>query len=116
MAGKKSSHRQLKYRLGISWEEYQKRIQEGRYQFHTFSDGFAITEIVNYAEERVCQVHLVGGGPVDRWKEEAEKKLLAFAKQHQCKALEAVCRPGMAKLLKPMGWRRSRIEMRKEIE
>jgi hypothetical protein len=108
--------RKLKYRLGLTWPEYQKRIEEGKYQFHSFSEGFAITEILDFVEERVCIVHLVGGENSDRWKLEAESKLIAFAKRHNCKAIEAMCRQGLEKLLAPMGWKRTpRVEMRKEI-
>lgn len=116
MARMPIADRKLKFRLGLTWDEYQKRIEIGHYQFHNFSGGFAITEVVDFVEERVCIVHLIGGEDRDRWKLEAESKLIAFARTHNCKAIEAMCRRGLEKVLTPMGWQRTeRVEMRKEI-
>lgn len=109
-------HRKLKFRLGLTWDEYQKRIENGHYQFHNFSAGFAITEVVDFVEERVCIVHLIGGEDRDRWQLEAESKLIAFARKHNCAAIEAMCRRGLEKVLTPMGWKRTdRVEMRKDL-
>lgn len=113
------AHGQLKkkYRLGLTWPEYQKKIAAGEYQFHAFgSDGFAITEVIDFAEERVCIVHLVGGENSKAWKDSADQKLVEFAKRHNCKAIEAQCRFGVERVMKPMGWRRTRVVIRKDIQ
>lgn len=118
MAPMQSADGQLrrKYRLGLTWPEYQSRIESGTYQFHAFGKGFAITEILDFVEERVCIVHLVGGEDVKEWQTEAERKLIEFAKKHHCAAIEALCRPGMQRLVKRMGWKETRVEMRREIQ
>lgn len=104
-----------KYRLGYTEAEYRRKIEAGEWQLHTFSHGFLITEIRTYVEERVLIVHLIGGERLDEWKSEADRKLIEFAKEHRCEAIEAMCRLGLEKTLRDHGYRRHRVVMRKEL-
>jgi cell division protein YceG involved in septum cleavage len=103
------------FRLGLSWEEYEKKIKEGTFQLHAFSSGFAITQIVSYLEEKVCMVHLIGGERFDEWSEDFTKRIKAFALEHGCKALEGVARLGLEKKLNRVGWKRKRVLMRIDL-
>jgi hypothetical protein len=104
-----------KYRLGYSLAEYRRKVEAGEWQFHQFEHGFLITEVRDYAEERVLVVHLAGGSRFDEWKDAANVKLTRFGKKHRCVAIEAICRLGFEKKLQPLGMRRHRVVMRKDL-
>lgn len=104
-----------KYRLGYTFEEYRTKVESGEWQLHEFKNGFLITEVVKFADDKVLMVHLVGGEQFDAWKEEAQERLIKFGREQGCLALEAACRFGMAKKLEPLGWKPWHVMMRKEI-
>ena len=104
-----------KYRLGYTWDEYKKKIESGEWQLHAFDKGFAVTEIKQYVEEKICLVHLLGGEKFEEWKLQANNRLINFGREQGCKALEAVCRIGLAHKLKPIGWKQHRVMMRYEL-
>lgn len=105
----------MKYRLGYTWEQYKKKIESGEWQLHQFPKGFVITQLVDYVEEKICLIHLTGGEQFDTWKSEANETIKQFGREQGCKALEAVCRIGMAEKLKPLGWRHHRTLMRLDL-
>lgn len=96
-------------------QEFDEKVRKGEYQEHRF-DGFAVyTQITDYDNERVLDVVLlIGEGYLEK-KNEVDTHLVAFAKQYGCQAVEALSRPGLETVLKPLGWKRTRIVMRKEI-
>lgn len=106
-----------KLRLGGSWADYQRKISEGKAQFHNFGLGFAITEVVeyNHPHERVLTVLLLGGEKFEEWKAEADLKLVSFARVNGCEAIEFACRLGLEKKIKGLGYRRHRVLMRKDL-
>jgi len=83
-----------KYRLGYTFEEYRNKVESGEWQLHEFKNGFLITEVVKFADDKVLMVHLVGGEQFDAWKEEAQERLIKFGREQGCLALEAACRFG----------------------
>jgi hypothetical protein len=103
------------YRLGYTFEQYRQKIESGEWQLHSFENGFLVTQVVPLLEETVCVVHLAGGDKFDAWKQEAQERLIQFARECGCKAIEATCRLGMAHKLKPLGWRHFRTVMRLDI-
>lgn len=105
-----------KVRLGYTLDQYKKKIESGEWQLHSFPKGFLITQVIQYAEERVCVVQLLGGEQFDAWKSQANESLKQFGREQGCKALEAVCRLGLAPKLKPLGWRHYRTVMRMDLE
>jgi hypothetical protein len=105
----------VKYRLGYTWDQYREKIESGEWQLHKFPKGFLITEVVQWAEEKVLLVQLAGGEQFDAWKEEAQERLIKFGREQGCTALEAACRVGMFKKIKPLGWRLWHVIARKEI-
>lgn len=106
----------MKYRLGCSLEEYQRKIESGEWQAHTFPKGFVVTQIIDYEEEKVLTVHLLGGKDFDEWKEEANQRLIAFGREHGCKSLEAACRFGLGRKLKRLGWKPWHVVMKKDLQ
>ena len=104
-----------KVRLGYSEDEYRRKVEAGQWQAHQFEHGFLITEIMQYAEERVLTVHLLGGKNFKEWKAEADERLRSFAVANGCVAIEAVCRLGLEKSLIDLGYKRSRVLMRKPV-
>lgn len=88
------------------------KVQAGEYQCHTFRLGVAITEVRKYDFEQVLIVHLLAGERFESWKEECVQRLRDFAIAHGCVAIEALCRPGLAKMLKGIGWRTRNVQVR----
>lgn len=83
-------------------------------QAHVFPLCAVITQIDNYPEERILHVVLMVGKDLEKWETSVLDRLREFAKQNGCKAIEADCRPGLAKFLKKHGFRRTKIKMRIE--
>lgn len=115
MAGNARSHGKLKTRVSLDLGEITERLRDGRFQIHKFLHGFIITEIKDLKTERILHVFWLGGSRFDEWMEEAFATLRTFAKKHDCKAIEARCRPGLAMKLRELGFREIKREVRVEI-
>ena len=76
--------------------------------------GVAFTEIRKYGAESVLIAHLLIGEGFEGWKSECVDSLKAFGRENGCRKLEAFCRPGLARQLKPLGFKRKRVEVRLE--
>jgi hypothetical protein len=63
----------------------------------------------------VLLVHVLAGGGFDDWIDEAWERIKGFGKEHGCTAIEALCRLGLTKKLKPFGFRKTRAELRAAI-
>lgn len=105
----------MKVRTGYDFDTYRQKVESGEWQLHTFPLGFVVTEIKQFKEERVCIVHLLGGERFAEWREVVTEHLKQFGREQGCKALEAVCRLGLEKFLKPIGWRRHRVLLRMDL-
>lgn len=95
--------------------EVEAKLRSGDYQCLSFPLGFVITEIKEYDFGRILRVHLLGGERFDEWKAELVGELVKFARGHGCSAIEATCRLGLEESLKPLGFRRSRVVLRREV-
>lgn len=113
-----SAHRKLtngSLRLP-AFAEIDAKIRSGEWQFHQFPNGFIVSEIRKYSDsDVVLLVHLIFGERLQAWKDEANTFLTIFARQHGCTSMEALCRRGMEAVLKPSGWKRTRVLLRKDI-
>lgn len=100
----------------MSLQDMTDRIKRGELQIHKFAHGFFVTEIKDYPEERVLVVQLLSGarGHKREWVAEGVEHLRRFAKENNCAAVEATCRLGLEPLLKPFGWKRTRVLLRME--
>lgn len=107
--------RSPKFRLGYTWDEIKEKVEKGEWQLHQYPLGFVFTEIKKCPEEKVCVVHFLGGRQFDSWKEKLVSDLEAFGIEHGCDALEAGCRFGLFKKLKPLGWKAWHLIVRKEL-
>jgi hypothetical protein len=99
----------------LPFEEIESKIRDGDYQSHSFPRGFMITQISDYDNERVLDVVFLLGERFDDWKHEALERLIEFGRSHGCNAVEAISRLGLEPALKPLGFRRKRVLLRKEI-
>lgn len=81
-------------------------------QLHKFPLGFVVTEIKSFPEERILMVQLLSGERFHEWAAEVVAHLRVFAKAHDCVAVEAICRRGLEPILKPLGWKKTRILLR----
>lgn len=100
----------------LPFEEIDRKVRSGDYQIHPFGSFFVITQIMVYDNETVLEVVLLLGDDFLSKKEEVVSHLVRFGKEHGCRAVEAISRLGLEKTLKPLGWKRKRILLRKEIE
>lgn len=104
-----------KFRLGYTWDEIKEKVDRGEWQFHGYPLGFVFTEIKQYPTEKVCLVHFLSGEQFDSWKSQLVDDLAKFGKENGCQALQAGVRLGLEKKLKPLGWKRWHVVIRKEL-
>jgi hypothetical protein len=99
----------------LPFEEIDRKVKAGEYQFHQFGPCFVITQISDYSNERLLEVVLLFGDGFLERREEVTKHLVDFGRKHDCKAIEAISRLGLEPVMKPFGWRRKRVLLRREI-
>lgn len=90
-------------------------MESGEWSALTFPLGFVFVEVMQYQEEKVLLVHFLGGKKFDQWKSELVERLVQFGKANGCAAIEAGCRVGLEKKLKPLGFERWHVLIRKEL-
>lgn len=67
----------------------------------------AITEIVDHPHGRSVYIFLVGGEDFDSWGDEMQEAFMAHAKRYDATWMDALVRPGFAKVLsKKYGYKR----------
>jgi len=98
-----------------SQDEIDQKLRNGEWQIHKFHRGIILTEIKQYPKERILLVHVLAGGGFDDWINEAWERLKSFGREHGCTAIEAMCRLGLTKKLKPLGFKQTRAELRAAI-
>jgi hypothetical protein len=99
----------------LPFEEIDNRVRSGAYQFHDFGSFWIWTQVSEHAKERTLDVVLLlGDGFVGR-ESEAVERLSVFAKEHGCAAIEAISRKGLAPTLKPIGFKTTRVLLRKDL-
>jgi hypothetical protein len=96
-------------------DEFTVKLQKGEYQEHLF-DGFAVyTQITDYGYEKVVDVVLLVGEGFPEKKEEVCERLADFARTHGCVAIEALSRKGLGPTLKDVGFRTTKVLLRKDL-
>lgn len=99
-------------RVGMSFDDMTARILRGEMQLHKFPRGFLVTEVKNFHEERVLMVQLLSGECLEEWAPEALARLRECARANNCVAIEALCRRGLEPILKPLGFKKTRVLLR----
>jgi hypothetical protein len=99
----------------LPFEEIDRKVKAGLYQLHAFGTCFVITQIMEYDNEAVLEVVLLYGEGFLEKKEEIVEGLRKFGMGHGCKAIEALSRPGLEPALKALGFRRTKVLLRKYI-
>ena len=96
-------------------DEFTEKLRKGEYQEHLFG-GFAVyTQITDYGYEKVLDVVLLVGAGFPERKGEVVERLSDFARTHGCKAIEALSRKGLGPTLKDVGFRTTKLLLRREI-
>lgn len=91
------------------------KVEKGEYQLHRF-DGFGVyTQVTDYDNERVLEVVLLIGEGFPEKKKEVVDHLVEFGRKHGCKAVEALSRLGLEPTLKPLGFKRKKVLLRRDI-
>lgn len=73
-----------------------------------------VTEVIDHKRIKVCRFFLVGGGNTNMWLI-ASEHIQEWAKSIDCYRLEGMCRPGLEKVLKPIGYKKLYTVLAKEI-
>lgn len=99
----------------LSQGDIVRKVEAGEYQCHSFGPCMVITQVTDYGYERVLDVVLLIGNAFLPIKERVADALARFGREHGCAAIEALSRPGLEPTLKPLGFRRKKVLLRKEI-
>jgi hypothetical protein len=78
-------------------------------------EGAFITKIAQYPQKNILVVLLLGGDNFKEWKNEADKLLLAFGKENNCKYVELFGRKGWSRELSNIGYKEQTRLIAKEI-
>ena len=70
---------------------------------------------MDYGHEKVLEVVLLVGDDFLGKKEEVVDHLVEFGRKHGCKAVEALSRIGLEPTLRPLGWHKKKVLLRKDI-
>jgi hypothetical protein len=90
-------------------------LQSGYFQLFEEDQGIVVTKFSGFRDKRLL-VFLLVGENFDEWKERIVARLKRFAKENGCSCIEAYCRPGLQKVLKPLGWELEQVVLRTRIE
>ena len=115
MAGNASPNRRLKTRHERSEGEVTALLVSGGMQILKFEHGFILTEIRQFEDEKVLHVYWLGGVRFAEWAAEAVAALRELGARHGCAAIEAHCRPGLARMLKAHAFKTQKITIRAAI-
>jgi hypothetical protein len=99
----------------LPFEEISRKVLNGEYQHHDFGSCFVITQITDYGTEKVLEVVLLFGEGFLEIKESVVDALKKFGREHGCKAIEALSRPGLEPTLKTLGWKKKKVLLRTQI-
>ena len=77
--------------------------------------GAFITKIAKYPQKNLLCVILLGGKEFYKWRDEADKLLNAFGKEHNCEYVELFGRKGWGKVLKDLDYKEITRLFAKEI-
>lgn len=92
-------------------------IQTGRMQLWREIDSgtIGLTEILEFPRYKVMLIYMVAGSGARDWIAQGQQQLERFARQHGCKFLEFMGRPGWERLARNLGYGAKLIKMRKEL-
>lgn len=99
----------------LPFAEIDRKVMSGEYQFHNFRTCWVWTQITDYGHEKVLEVVLLLGDGFLEQKDEVVAHLVRYGKERGCSAVEALARRGLEPTLKPLGWKKTKALLRKEI-
>src|SRR5262245_28613653 len=99
----------------LPFSEIDNRVRSGAYQFHDFGTFWIWTQISVYDTEKVLDVVLLLGEGFPERKGDALERLAAYGRKCGCNAIEAISRRGLEPTLKPLGFRKTRVLLRKDL-
>lgn len=100
----------------LPFAEIDRKVRSGEYQFHDFRTCWVWTQVTDYGDEKVLDVVLLLGDGFLEQKEAVVAHLVRYGKECGCSAVEALSRRGLEPALKPLGWKKKKIQLRKDIQ
>jgi hypothetical protein len=77
-------------------------------------DGLTITKIIQHAKERECCLIVATGVDHPSWLPHLDR-IEEWAQQMRCGRMRAICRPGWERILKDRAYRKTHVELEKEL-
>jgi hypothetical protein len=99
----------------LPFEEIDRKVKAGEYQAHHFDDLLVLTQVMQYEKEKILEVVLLLGEGFLEKKSEVVAHLVSFAKENGCQAVEALSRKGLGPTLKSLGFRTTRVLLRRDL-
>lgn len=94
-------------------------LKTGRLQVWALSDGIirgiVLTQILSFPRKRVFEIVAIYGVDMLEFFNEMQDVFMWFAKENKCDTIQAVCRPGLQRLLKGFGAESVQIVLRREV-
>jgi hypothetical protein len=75
----------------------------------------ALTEVVAYPQLTAVRVIAIGGEDMASWQDKLFEVLCEFAFAQGAHRIEAICRPGLEKIMQPLGFEKRFVCLFKEI-
>lgn len=111
----------LKHAYGeLTSDDVHRLVVMGAMQLHVILEdtevlAVAVTELAKYPQVNSLRVVVLAGGDSARWGDRMDKALMDFARAAGADRIEALCRPGMLKGLKPFGYSQAYVVMLKSV-
>lgn len=101
-------------------EDFIHCVENGTYQCWAITEmgkwiGICLTEVVDYPQLSALKVIALAGSGLGRWKELLDIALLEFAREHGCRRIETVARPGFMKTLAKLGVKPAYVILIREV-
>jgi hypothetical protein len=116
-------HRALEVSGEMDVDDVCQQIERGKAQLWLIRDhnmhevyAAALTEVVEYPKTIALRVIALGGSDMRTWQTDLFLELRRFCKVNHIRRIEAICRPGLEKIMKPLGFEKRFVCLFKELE
>jgi hypothetical protein len=104
----------------LTVDDVHRLVAMGAMQLHVVLEdtevlAIAVTELTKYPRVNALRVVILAGKDSVQWGERMDSALTDFARRAGAERIEAMCRPGMLKGLKPFGYSQAYIVMLKPV-
>ena len=104
----------------LGWTDVQERVRAGSAQVWVIQEddvdvAACLTEMIDYPRISSLRVIAIGGEEMIRWQESLFQAMVEFCRENKLGRIEAVCRPGLEKIMKPLGFVKRFVCLMREV-